>query len=114
MDAAISVFKSLSDLNRIRILKMLLVRPLCVCEIRDVLKLANSTVSKHLKLLKEAGLILDEKDGKWVNYKLNTNLNSEYVRHLLPLIQSWFQNEDIIKSDQLKVEKVDRNKLCNI
>ena len=60
----IKVFKALSDFNRIRIVKMLQLRPLCVCEIREVLDLATSTVSKHLSILRDAELILDEKDGK--------------------------------------------------
>jgi DNA-binding transcriptional ArsR family regulator len=51
------IFKALSDKNRIRIIKMLQKKPLCVCEIRAVLKLAVSTVSQHLSILREAGLI---------------------------------------------------------
>lgn len=60
-------FKSLSDTNRIRILKMLEVRPLCVREITEVLKLATSSVSKHLSILRDAEFIIYEKDGKWIN-----------------------------------------------
>ncbi|MFO7524521.1 MAG: metalloregulator ArsR/SmtB family transcription factor, partial [Ignavibacteriaceae bacterium] len=55
-------FKTLSDPNRLRILKMLQIKPLCVCEITDVLQLATSTVSKHLSILKETGFIIEEKD----------------------------------------------------
>ena len=65
------IFQALSDTNRIRILKMLEMRPLCVCEITDVLKLATSTVSKHLSILRDAGFIIDEKEGRWVNYYLS-------------------------------------------
>jgi ArsR family transcriptional regulator len=50
----LKVFKSLSDKNRLRIMKMLEARPMCVCEITAVLNLAPSTVSKHLSLLHEA------------------------------------------------------------
>ncbi|HNO10725.1 MAG TPA: metalloregulator ArsR/SmtB family transcription factor, partial [bacterium] len=50
-------FKALSDANRLRILKMLELRTLCVCEIRAVLKLAPSTVSQHLKILKKNAFI---------------------------------------------------------
>jgi len=72
-------FQALSDTNRIRILKMLEVRHLCVCEITEILYLANSTVSKHLSILRDAEFILDEKDGKWVNYFLNDSKNNTYV-----------------------------------
>ncbi|MCF8414300.1 MAG: metalloregulator ArsR/SmtB family transcription factor, partial [Melioribacteraceae bacterium] len=62
------LFKAISDQNRIRILNMLKERILCVCEIRTILGLANSTVSQHLRILKENGFIEESKDGKWVNY----------------------------------------------
>jgi ArsR family transcriptional regulator len=104
-------FQALSDTNRIRILKMLEIRPLCVCEIREVLNLANSTVSKHLAILRDAEFILDEKDGKWVNYRLNIS-NNEYVKSLLPLIAKWLSQDQVIAADQQKVKQEDRNIIC--
>lgn len=110
----IKIFKALSDSNRIRILKMLELRQLCLCEIREVLNLANSTVSKHLSILREAELIIDEKEGKWVNFYLNREHNNEYTRHLVPLIRTWLPADETIMEDQKKVKSVDRNKMCNI
>ena len=107
-------FQALSDTNRIRILKMLEVRPLCVCEITEILKLANSTVSKHLSILREADFILDRKDGKWVNYYLNKSKNNHYIDSLLPLISDWIPEDKIVREDQRKVKSVDRNIICNI
>ena len=66
----VKVFKALSDSNRIRIIKMLEQRRLCVCEITEVLKLASSTVSKHLSILRDAELILDEKDGTMCTFSV--------------------------------------------
>ena len=106
------IFQALSDTNRIRILKMLEVRPLCVCEITEILKLATSTVSKHLSILRDAGFIVDEKEGKWVNYYLNHDQNNEYVNKLMPLIKTWLNDEDKIKLDLEKIKTVDRNILC--
>ena len=60
------IFKALGDENRLRILLMLRQRPLCVCEIHEVLDIALSTLSAHLKHMKNTGLIEDEKDGRWV------------------------------------------------
>ena len=57
------IFKALSDNSRLRILKMLQSKSLCVCEVQDVLGLATSTVSKHLSVLREAGFIKEEKEG---------------------------------------------------
>ena len=106
------IFQALSDTNRIRILKMLEVRPLCVCEITEILKLAPSTVSKHLSILRDAGFIVDEKEGKWVNYYLSHEQDNEYVKELMPLIKNWLQDEDKIRLDLEKVKTVDRNILC--
>ena len=55
------IFKALSDNSRLRILKMLQTKSLCVCEIQDILGLAASTVSKHLSILRDAGFISEEK-----------------------------------------------------
>ena len=108
----VKLFKALSDANRLRIMKMLEVRSLCVCEITDVLKLANSTVSKHLSILRDAELIIDEKVGKWVNYYLNTSKTERYVSELLPLLSKWLPDDEIIRKDAEKVKSVDRNMLC--
>jgi ArsR family transcriptional regulator len=107
-------FKALSDRNRIRILKMLEIKPLCVCEITEVLELATSTVSKHLSILRDVELIIDEKDGKWVIYRLNHQENNEYVKNMLPLLKSWLDSDNMIKEDQVKVRKVDRNIICGL
>lgn len=93
---------------------MLEMRPLCVCEITEVLKLASSTVSKHLSILRDAELIFDEKDGKWVNYHLNEDNSDIYVQRLLPLIKSWLQDDNIVLQDKTKVKTVDRNNMCGI
>ena len=105
-------FKALSDPNRIRILKLLEVQPLCVCEITWILGLAASTVSKHLSILKEAGFIFDHKDNKWVNYYLNVTNRSKYVSEIMPLIKKWLSDDKIIKKDRNRMEFADRTKIC--
>ncbi len=112
MRTLIKIFKALSDPNRIRIIKMLQTRSLCVCEIREVLSLANSTVSKHLTLLRDAELILDYKDGKWVNYYLNTSTTEIYVSQILPLLVNWLPDDKTVKADAEKVKKVNREIIC--
>lgn len=112
MRSLVKIFKALSDPNRIRILKMLQIRSLCVCEIREVLELANSTVSKHLTILRDAELIHDYKEGKWVNYLLNSSKTELYVSQLLPMIENWLPNDELISSDTQKVKIVNRDKIC--
>lgn len=105
------IFKALSDKNRIRIVKMLQKKSLCVCEIKDVLKLATSTVSKHLSILREAGLIVDWKDGKWINYKINPEPDSLAANALL-YTQMQIEDDETIKNDRKLINCVDRNNLC--
>ena len=112
MRKLIKTFKALSDPNRIRILKMLEIRSLCVCEIAEVLKLANSTVSKHLSILRDADLIVDHKDGKWVNFRLNKETSERYGQELLGFLEKILPNEDIIVRDAEKVHSVDRVAIC--
>ena len=112
MRRLIKLFKALSDSNRLRILKMLEVRPLCVCEITEILQLANSTVSKHLSILRDADLILDEKDGKWVNYSLNTYIDDEIREHILFVLENGLLKNEKILMDFKKVKTIDRNEIC--
>ena len=107
------IFKALSDPNRLRILKMLQTKSLCVCEITEILKLANSTVSKHLSILKATGFIIEEKEGKWVNYKINPTPSDKRISSVLNTLDFWIGDEEIIIADKLKVKTVNRNLVCN-
>ena len=62
--------KALSHPVRLRIVSMLRGGPLCVCQVTAVVKLAASTVSAHLAELKRAGIVLEQKSGRWVEYRL--------------------------------------------
>jgi len=109
----VKFFKALSDSNRLRILKILQTRPLCVCEITNVLELATSTVSQHLKILKEAGFIIEEKEGKWVNYLINPHPGDPRISSLLTSLDYWIAEESVIISDKKKVLETDRHIICS-
>lgn len=66
----LAITKALSDPNRLRILVALRGRELCVCQVTELLALAPSTISKHLAVLQQAGLIQSRKDERWVFYRL--------------------------------------------
>ena len=112
IDEKTKIFKALSDQNRLRILKALQTKVLCVCEIRELLQLANSTVSQHLKILKEAGFIAEQKDGKWVNYKINLNPTDERVIAILTSLDFWISDEVAIIKDKKKIKYLNRNVIC--
>lgn len=109
----IDVFKAIAEINRVRILIMLQKKSLCVCELTEILQLSISTVSKHLSVLKKAGFIEYEKDGKWINYKVVKNFDNELVKQIMKNIYKWFEDEKIIQQDLLKVFEFDRNKICS-
>lgn len=66
----LNITKALSDENRVRALMMLTGGELCVCQIIEMLGLAPSTVSKHMSILKQAGLVETRKEGRWIYYRL--------------------------------------------
>jgi ArsR family transcriptional regulator len=106
------IFKALSDPNRLRILKALQTKILCVCEIRELLQLANSTVSQHLSILKEEGFIVEEKAGKWVNYSINPRPTDPRISAILSTIDFWIGDDSVIISDKKKVFSLDRKIIC--
>ncbi len=71
MNELVTLFKALSDETRLRIIKLLEEGELCVCDIVAALDTVQPKVSFHLSALKEAGLIKDRKQGKWIHYSLN-------------------------------------------
>ena len=113
MDEFIKIFKSLTDPNRVRILKMLEQKPMCVCEITSVLKISTSTVSSHLAILKEAGFIRDSRNGKWVEYNYLKNSDNPVLHQVLAMIPAWLNNDSLIKEDSEKLNKADRKKICS-
>lgn len=104
------VIKALADKNRLRILKMLQQRDMCVCEIREVLGLSQPSVSKHLKILKDAGIIEDDQKGLWTNYSINSH--NDYARSLSRLVKGWLDQDKIIQNDLRQAKNADREKLC--
>jgi DNA-binding transcriptional ArsR family regulator len=80
------IMKAASDGTRLRILNILGPGPLCVCEIVETIGLSQSTVSKHLSILKAAGLIRDEKRGKWAYYELSDDRRDPLVVPVLSLV----------------------------
>lgn len=69
-ERAIELFHALSDETRLEIVELLRKGERCVCELTDTLDAAQSRLSFHLRVLKEAGIVRDRKDGRWVHYEL--------------------------------------------
>ncbi len=82
MKKLLRVMKALSDPSRVRALKLLEERKLCVCELQVLLGLAQSTVSKHMKTLEDAGLVESERQGTWIIYRLAKGDESDLMEIL--------------------------------
>ena len=76
LDAAIAATRALGHTARMRTAAMLRSGELCLCQITEVLGLAPSTVSLHIKELKRAGLVSERKDGRWVNFSLSDDVHA--------------------------------------
>ena len=108
MKELIRVMKALSDPNRVKIIKMLQQRVMCVCEVKEALGLAQPTVSRHLKVLEGAGLVGYKKDGLWVNYHLADGDNSPYAANLLGNLRHWLQDDPEIEELVERLPTIDR------
>jgi len=111
MQNFIKVMRALSDPNRVKLLKMLQYRTMCVCEIQAALGIAQPTVSKHLKALQEAGLVEHRKDGLWVNYYLADGSKSPYAASLLGNMKHWLTDNPDISRIAAEIPDIKRENL---
>jgi len=82
LSRAVELFHALSDETRLAIVQRLRGGERCVCDLTDLLDAAQSRLSFHLKVLKDAGLVSDRREGRWAHYSLNRTVFSE-VQELL-------------------------------
>jgi ArsR family transcriptional regulator len=108
----IKLMKALSDPNRVKMVKLLQRRVLCVCEIQKALALAQSTASKHLKILEDAGLIMSSKEGLWVNYSLADGTSSPYVANLLGNLRHWLEDDPDVIPLVAQLPTIHRDNIC--
>ena len=103
----LAVVSALSDPSRLRLLLSLCGRELCVCNLVEFIGLADSTVSKHLSILREAGLVVSRKRGRWVYYRLAGEDASPLVRKALDFAHEQLSSEDgVIAADAARVAEL--------
>jgi len=108
----IRVMKALSDPNRVRFVKLLGTKDLCVCELRQLIGLAQSTVSKHLKIMEEAGLVTFRKEGSWIIYRLTKGEESEYAKAMLENLEGWLTEDPQLQEMLDRLPQIDRERNC--
>jgi ArsR family transcriptional regulator len=90
--------KLLGDRTRLTLLALLKERPLCVCDLVDLLETSQPNVSQHLRKLKDAGLVAETRKGQWIYYSLNIE-NKPYIQAVLSYIPSLKEKIDRMKND---------------
>ncbi len=100
----VEMFKALGDKTRLRIMRLLIDSgtEICGCEFVDSLEESQYNISRHIKVLKHAGLIKERKEGRWVYYSV-TDRNNSFKKTLYKLIG--FIPEDIVKNDHKRFKK---------
>jgi len=113
MRELLTIFKALSDETRLKLLKILEKGEICVCDLVSVMDTSQPKISFHLNVLKEAGLIRDRKQGKWVHYSVNDS--DIFRRFLLVSVMEKIPDETIkgYLSRLVKVREMkNKNKCC--
>lgn len=105
MKKLLQITKALADENRLRIMMMVKEREPCVCQIVEVLGIATSTASKHLSILKTAGLIDCYKDGRWVYYHLPRNPD-ELISSTMHYIYSNLKDSEVAQLYMKRVSNI--------
>lgn len=108
------ITKALADETRVRILMALRDRELCVCQITELSGMAPSTVSKHLSILFQAGLVASRKTERWVYYRQPGNEASPTVRSALAWASKAIRHEDRILSDNQQIKNILKMDLAEI
>jgi len=100
MDKIIDKFKALSDETRLRVINLFIKsgKNLCVCELMDALSLPQYKVSKALNVLRSAGFFTTEKEGTWIYYNLNKDL--EEIKPVINFLKNYLKSDVFIKDEE--------------
>lgn len=115
MRDVLDITKAMADGNRLRALMALASGELCVCQIIEMLGLAPSTVSKHMSILRQAGLVEARKDGRWMYYRLVGRDGSKPAREAIAWVRRNLDATPQIVQDAKSLKKIlciEREELC--
>ena|ERR1041384_2853513 len=115
MRNVLSITKALADENRLRMLMALQAGEQCVCRITELMELAMSTVSKHLSILYQAGLVNARKEGRWMYYSLPSKGAPTAAREAVAWVRRSLGKSERVAEDAKRLKKVlamDLSELC--
>lgn len=112
MDKLLDFFGIVADETRLRIIGLLNQKELCVCEMCEILGLSQPKVSRHLSKLRDAGIVIDSRQGQWVFYYLNVKDN--VMKDLLSVIVNNKEQYPALKTDYQKLKnRIEEHKMCH-
>lgn len=115
MRELIKITKALADENRIRVLLALRGGELCACQITELFGLAPSTMSKHLSILYQAGLVDSRKEGRWIYFRLPDGKGPATVKRAIEWISNSAKDQTRVQEDAellRKIMKMDPSEIC--
>lgn len=116
LSQAVGIAKALGDETRLRIVALLKGRELCACQIVGVFDLSNSTISRHLSVLKQIGLLTSRKSGRWVFYTWAADEKGN-LNHTQDWLSKMIDNDLQVQNDSKRIEeilKIDPEELCRM
>lgn len=107
MEHYVKIFKALGEPTRLKILRLLCVRPMYVCELESVLKISQPRVSQHLRVLKEASILKESKEAQKTFYLVNQELLETELNAFMEFLRVDIKNLPDFKDESLRIEQLD-------
>jgi len=108
MRELIKAMKALSDETRLRILKVLLEREGCVCEIMQALDISQSRASRNLGILEDAGFLKSRRDGAWIVYSVDWQTANHHAAQLAELLRDSLISNEVLAQDKERLSHAER------
>jgi ArsR family transcriptional regulator len=108
MRDVVKAFKSLSDETRLRILRLLMERECCVCEVMQALDISQTRASRNLSALYDAGFLRQRKDGLWSLYSIDRKGMEDYFPKLVEVVREALEGNQLVELDRERLRKAER------
>ncbi|WP_027364532.1 ArsR/SmtB family transcription factor [Desulfotruncus alcoholivorax] len=108
----VKTFKALGEPTRLKILKLLSVRPMYVCELEGILQISQPRISQHLRVMREAGLVKEKKDAQRTFYLLQMEFLDETFNSLIDTFQKDLEDLAEFKEEYARLKQLDSD--CNV
>ena len=108
MNDLIKALKALSDETRLRIMKVLLEKECCVCEIMQALDISQSRASRNLGILQDAGFLTARREGAWIIYSVDRQTTNRYATSLAKLLKDSLPSKDLLAKDRERLSRAVR------